>query len=755
MSEQLAAWRRKRGRRVFDSFSAINSFSFAFVTGNTITLYALALGASSTVVGLLGALMYISFFSIPVGKLLLRRAGLVKIFANSWMLRNFSLLPLIAIPWLVSVGQSGLALGVLVLGVFFFNFFRGVGLISNNPVIGMLAPGRDRGEYIVRLSLINNITALLATVILAFLLWRDSGIGTYNLVAVVGILAGIVASSLVYRLPEPGLDERAAKTDRPRGAAEPGAAGRGQSFLEKIAGKLREENFRRFMASYLVIGLGIGMARPFIAVWCKSVYGMSDSLVTVFTIASSLGAILMGLVLRLTIDRLGAKPMYIIFAAISLLSLVPVLVSPGVGIAAFSVAFLCVAAALTNMGFAGQESAAQTYFFALVPKEEIVDLSMLYYFVLGATGAIGSFAGGAFLDGLAAFGASPLVSYRVFFAVSVLFIAAGIHIQRRLPDLGSYPVRDSIAVLLSPRDMRALTLLKRLDANEDPDEEAGIIAELGTVASSVSSEGLTARLSSPRYAVRRKAFQSVLSLERLRVPMRDALLAELSAGEFSNADQAARLLGKFGVQQAVPALRKAVSSADYRLAGEAMRALGRLGDTKSLTDIGAAMSSSCNPFILSRGIEAMEEFDSAATIPILADVLRRRDLPPHIADETILAFGSLMGVPKKFFYAYGEYVADRSRARAIVLDAVEESLSAAGTVDGGLKAILGDFIGGSGTDECFSRWMLDFAHGRAGMFSGLLVGAALDADLLRLEPFRFFLCFWAASIVRHPTLIEK
>jgi hypothetical protein len=93
MGEQLSSWRRKRGRRVFDSFSAINSFSFALVTGNTITLYALALDASSTVVGLLGAFMYISFFSIPVGKLLLRRMGFVRTFANNWMLRNWSLVP--------------------------------------------------------------------------------------------------------------------------------------------------------------------------------------------------------------------------------------------------------------------------------------------------------------------------------------------------------------------------------------------------------------------------------------------------------------------------------------------------------------------------------------------------------------------------------------------------------------------------------------------------------------------------------------
>ncbi|HOT63410.1 MAG TPA: MFS transporter, partial [Treponemataceae bacterium] len=100
MAEQLSPFKIKRGRRVFDSYSAINSFSFALVTGNTVTLYALALGASSTVVGLLSAFMFLSFYAIPLGKLGLRRWSLVRTFANNWMVRNWSLVPLLAIPYL-------------------------------------------------------------------------------------------------------------------------------------------------------------------------------------------------------------------------------------------------------------------------------------------------------------------------------------------------------------------------------------------------------------------------------------------------------------------------------------------------------------------------------------------------------------------------------------------------------------------------------------------------------------------------------
>jgi len=250
MSEQLSPFRIKQGRRVFDTFSAVNSFSFALVTGNVITLYALALGASSTVVGLLGSFLYASFFAIPLGKFALRRITLVKTFANTWMIRTLSLIPLLFIPYFVAIGAGSAGIFALMLGVSLFNFFRGMGLIANNPVIGLLAPGKDRGEYIIKLSLINNISALLATVTLVFLLWHDSGVATYNLVVSIGIGTGLIASFLLYRLP----DE--AKSKHP-------SSGPSASFFRLVVDALREENFRRFILSYLVIGLGIGMARPF------------------------------------------------------------------------------------------------------------------------------------------------------------------------------------------------------------------------------------------------------------------------------------------------------------------------------------------------------------------------------------------------------------------------------------------------------------------------------------------------------------
>lgn len=115
MEEQLSNFRIKQGRSVFNAYNGINSFSFALVTGNTITLYALALKANSTVIGLLTAFMYMCYFTIPLGKLMARRFTIVKTFAYTWFLRNASLLPILFIPFFYFRGENEAAIFMLLL----------------------------------------------------------------------------------------------------------------------------------------------------------------------------------------------------------------------------------------------------------------------------------------------------------------------------------------------------------------------------------------------------------------------------------------------------------------------------------------------------------------------------------------------------------------------------------------------------------------------------------------------------------------
>jgi hypothetical protein len=186
-----------------------------------------------------------------------------------------------------------------------------------------------------------------------------------------------------------------------------------------------------------------------------------------------------------------------------------------------------------------------------------------------------------------------------------------------------------------------------------------------------------------------------------------------------------------------------------------MRALGRIGDAHAQMLIGEILLASDNPFLLVRGVQAMEDFGTPASVPLLLDLLRNEHLPAHVADEAILVLSSLMDIQRKFYHVFENWVRDRKNGAKLLEDILDEQFTRKKQQDPVLKKVIADFMLDPLKDSPFVRWVLDFGKGHTGVYSALLVGVALDADLKRLDSFRFFLCFWAATVFVNPALIEK
>jgi len=760
MNEQLSAYKIKQGRRIYDIYNIVNSFSFALVTGNTITLYALLLKANTTEVGLLTAFMYLSFFAIPIGKLMVSRFSIMQTFGLAWLLRTASLLPILAIPILVSLGLERNALYCLLLAVGFFNFFRGVGMIANNPVIRILAPGKDRSSYIVRISLTNNLAALLATILLAWLLRFDSSVQTYNLTSIVGILLGFIGSLLLFKIPEP----ESAKPKRHAGtaaeqtnrAAGTETSGTRSAFFNHVRNAFKDANFRRFVLAFFIVSLGIAMIRPFVIVYAKEVYGRQDSAATVLTVYALVGALGVGFLMHLIIDRIGAKPIFIIFTALSALSLIPALFAPGLaGAGMTGTVFLIAFTMVSNIGFVGQDNSSQAYFFSMVPEDALMDLSMLYYCILAVTGGLGSVLGGSILDFLRLQGFSHLESYRLFFLIVIAVILIGIVFQRKLLNLGSYRVFETLAVLLSPRDMKALNLLHKLDRSDNLATEERILNALGEIASSVSCDQLLHYLESPRFAIRMHALAALNSMPSINAKACDVVLQELAHGEFTTAPLAAKILGKFKVQQAVVPLRAALESRDYYLAGEAMVALAELNDDDSQSKIGSILTNAENPALILKGIQALELFNADNSPTLILDILRREHLAPTLENEALLALASLMGIQNDFYYIFEKYRIEKQSPSVLLTEILDEYFETKKVTDLELKKTVIDFLQDGRYDEAFIRWLMSFGKNKLGIRAALLIGIALDADLLYRDSFRFFLAFWAICLFKKPELAER
>ncbi len=735
----LSKYQIARGRKLYGIFTSFNSISFTLVTGNVLSIYAMFLDASALVIGLINAFNFLSFFAIPLGRFLTKKHSIMKVYAHAWMARISCVLFMLAIPFLVSSGVPELGIFCILLSNFGFNFFRGIGTIANNPVITDLAPGKDRGSFMVFLSLTWNTSALLATLLLAFFLQIGESLKVLNAAVVVGIISGFISSFILYRMPSSDTERKTEATN----------------FSKNFLTAMHDRSFRLFLIAFMIIGFGVGCTRPFIIVYAREVYKQADSVVTFITFFSSLGALCMGLVTRLFIDKIGAKPMYLLFTALTIVSLVPAILSPSIGNGVIVFIYLCLIAFVSNLGFSGEENAGQTYFFGLIPREAVLDLSIVYFLVSGLAGATGSLVAGVMLDAFEQSGLSVTASYRLFFGIQIIIIGISFFIQMKLKALDSYSLKEALPMFFSMRDIRGLSLLYKLDRSQTVREKTELLTELRLSNTSAATTNLLEHLSSPSFAVRSEAIAGMESLPKLNAQTTEILIQELDKGLFTTAYRASRILGNFKIQKAVPELLKCIHSEDYILAGESMLALARIGDVGAQTKISEVLETTRNTYISLWGIRAMELYANETSIPVLQNVLRLNHENGVIENEVMLAFASIMGIDKVFFPAFSQYAEGLESAEEILQTLFDEISSKKKLKGQSIPPLILNFLNDESFKDDFSQSIATYAKKTSGMVVKMLVSSIIDTDLPKLASFRFFTCFWALMIFSDPKLLNR
>ena len=300
MNEPLSPYKQAKAREMFNLFTLLNSASWTFLATNTVTLFALRCNASSTVIGVLSSLAYISYFFLPLGKLAMRHFPIVKVFSGAWILRSLSMIPVIAAPFAVLLGSEDMALGMLVLAVALFQLFRGVGLVANNPVLNFLANGPDKSSYMTQTQVINNAVSMLAGFAIALCLGGTAPIWMYSIIAVAGVVCGVTAGIAVGKVPEPPPEERAESP----------------SLFVIFKQALKDIPVKNFVGIFFLVALCSGVTRTFIIVYAREVFNQSDGMVSLYGVFGAFGSFLIGLFIKFLVERIGAKPLFIMCTAL-------------------------------------------------------------------------------------------------------------------------------------------------------------------------------------------------------------------------------------------------------------------------------------------------------------------------------------------------------------------------------------------------------------------------------------------------------
>jgi len=438
------------GRRRFLWFTRINAISFGCLAESILILYAIKNGAEDWLVGVIASLFQLTMPLMFVGKWFIGKYGASRTFALSWIFRNLSGAMLIFVPILSRNVHPAVGLFVLALSAFGFFGFRSIGFTANIPLIAEVTDKNNRGKFISQIWLHFNLFYLFTMLALIGALKLSNQMLTYQIIIIFGSLAGFVAAFFILRVPE---------TIHPTNS--------GQLPIRHSFYYLwKTPRPRKLLFAWSAASAGMVLINSFSMVSLKNGYLISDNSALGFSMVQIGGGIVAAFLNRIILDRVGPRPMLILYSyGLIVISLLWV-AAPG----HFVNYYLIPIFLLIGLCVAGASIALSHYFLSIVPDKERVSISMLVYVISGiVAGLTGTFVGGGLLKLLRILNFSGLAVYRVYFIVISFILIPLLFIVCHIERLEEWKIKDVLGIFFSFRDIRSLYTLHRLQQESDED----------------------------------------------------------------------------------------------------------------------------------------------------------------------------------------------------------------------------------------------------------------------------------------------
>jgi len=273
-------------------FSAFNALSFQIVLGSPMILYAKALDASATVLGIIAGMMpLLVIFQIPAASHI-NRIGYRRFVLAGWSTRvlfifGMALVPLTGV-FLNPASQLGLLLALL----FCFNLSRGISSCAWLPWITVLVPAEIRGRYLTRDAAVQNVASFVTFLVAAITLSGNARAWQFAILFVFSAGMGAVSLLFLKRIPDVPIPESASSSQAPI------------PWLEMT----RYAPFRKLLRVLVAWSVAYGGISAFTAAFLKVQTRMSDGLILLLSSAAFIGGVGSLWLLGSRFDRVGSKP---------------------------------------------------------------------------------------------------------------------------------------------------------------------------------------------------------------------------------------------------------------------------------------------------------------------------------------------------------------------------------------------------------------------------------------------------------------
>ncbi len=278
-------------------------------SGAFLVAFALLLGASNTVVGLLAAACPITqlLLEVPATYLVNRTASRKSLVVLSLFLSRVSWLMVAVLPWIVTTEHRWL---LLVGSLFMCYGLATISACGFGPWIRDFVPEPIMGKYFGRRMAMSTaagmIVAVLAAAGLQLAGWYLPGkIFPYSVIFAFGGIVGLLGVSFLLRIPEPKVE-----------------AYKPQGLLDALGEPIRDLNFRRLLMYLGGWLFAINLSGPFYAVFMLKQLQLSMPLVIGLGVLSQVTSIVSFRIWGKIADSLSNKSVLIVSSYIYLVSVV-------------------------------------------------------------------------------------------------------------------------------------------------------------------------------------------------------------------------------------------------------------------------------------------------------------------------------------------------------------------------------------------------------------------------------------------------
>jgi MFS family permease len=272
--EEVSEQQLRRGLRMLLFDGVFSQTMGVFTSGAFLVAFALLLGASNTIIGLLAAIGPLTqVLQIPT-IFLVERAGLRKLLVVSSSFLSRLAWPVVAVlPWLVAAGER-----ITVLLICLFAYFA-LGTVSScafNSWMRDLVPKDELGSYFgKRLAVMTTVGAILTVGAGFWIQWAAKNLASeftgYSVLFLLGALFGIIGVYFLSRIPEPRM-----RVDDASGV------------FSVLAQPFRVVNFRHLLAFLGSWNFAINLAAPFFVVYMITRLQLSMALVLALSVLSQI-----------------------------------------------------------------------------------------------------------------------------------------------------------------------------------------------------------------------------------------------------------------------------------------------------------------------------------------------------------------------------------------------------------------------------------------------------------------------------------